>query len=207
MKGSPSPKKTPAKAKGKHGASSSPKKVVASSSSSNRNPSCTVGLVIKGLVVDSIVHGGAADFQGAGRICTGDYIVAVDDVPVDSESVIRAIIGSDVVGSRVKLTLHGENGKKTVELSRVLKAPPAMASQQFPVREAMRQISPAKDKENSLIQDDAFSTGKETTEVLRMSLEALHLRERQLSTDLLEVWPCFSVYFSRIFTPIFKRPR
>jgi hypothetical protein len=64
----------------------------------------TVGLMLEGCKIDNMLIGGPA--HNSGELDKGDLIIAVDDVPVTPNTVHQRLLGKDVPGSFVGLTVQ-----------------------------------------------------------------------------------------------------
>jgi hypothetical protein len=64
----------------------------------------TVGLLLTGVVIDTIVIGGPAHAH-SGQIHRGDKILSVDGIPATADNVLALLVGDDVPGSHVDLTM------------------------------------------------------------------------------------------------------
>jgi hypothetical protein len=64
----------------------------------------TVGLMLEGCKIDNMLIGGPA--HNSGELDKGDLIIAVDDVPVTPDTVHQRLLGKDVPGSFVCLTVQ-----------------------------------------------------------------------------------------------------
>lgn len=63
-----------------------------------------VGLLLQGCTVDQLVVGGPA--YNSGELDKGDEIVRVDGVAVDTDTLLKTLIGADAPGSTVTLHVH-----------------------------------------------------------------------------------------------------
>ena len=64
----------------------------------------TVGLLLTGVTIDTIVIGGPAHAHST-QIQRGDKILSVDGVAATADNVLTLLVGDDVPGSHVDLTL------------------------------------------------------------------------------------------------------
>eukprot|EP00960_Hanusia_phi_P037590 753023-Hanusia_phi.AAC.8 len=83
------------------------------------NVGMTVGLMLKGTAIDDMVIGGPAHHSNAFE--RGDTIVRVDGKEVNAETVLRALVGDDVPGGLVDITIKKISGMTlTTSLRRAL---------------------------------------------------------------------------------------
>ena len=66
----------------------------------------TVGIVVEGLEISVIVPGGPCDrdFDGV-RIQPHDLLMAVNGRPCDPDTLFEDLVGDDVIGSPVQITI------------------------------------------------------------------------------------------------------
>jgi hypothetical protein len=78
----------------------------------------TVGLVVEGLEISAVVPGGPLDqdFNGI-RVEPHDLLVAVDGKACEPETLFRDLLGDDVVGSPVRITIKKAGSSKHVDLN------------------------------------------------------------------------------------------
>ena len=83
------------------------------------NTRSTVGIMFVGSTIDNMVIGGPA--YNCQRLSKGDILCKVDDEPVDVHTLHDKLIGSDVPGSLVKITVCSstQNEEKEVVLTRM----------------------------------------------------------------------------------------
>lgn len=87
--------------------------------SSGFNTKTTVGIMFVGSTIDNMVIGGPA--YNCQRLNKGDILCKVDDEPVDVHTLHDKLIGSDIPGSLVKITVRSptQNKEKEVVLTRM----------------------------------------------------------------------------------------
>ncbi|MGB1602211.1 MAG: hypothetical protein ACPIOQ_56305, partial [Promethearchaeia archaeon] len=78
----------------------------------------TVGLVVEGLEISAVVPGGPLDqdFNGI-RVEPHDFLVAVDGKVCEPETLFRDLLGDDVVGSPVRITIKKAGSSNHVDLN------------------------------------------------------------------------------------------
>lgn len=79
----------------------------------------TVGLLLTGVVIDTIVIGGPAHAH-SNQINRGDKILSVNGVPATADNVLTLLVGEDVPGSHVDVTMTRSKASSafTVKLTR-----------------------------------------------------------------------------------------
>ncbi len=77
----------------------------------------TVGLQLDGCVVDNMVVGGPA--FNCRRIHEGDTILSIDGKTVTNDNIMTSLVGLDLPGSAVTLTLDQKGVTKDVSLKRM----------------------------------------------------------------------------------------
>ena len=82
----------------------------AQQSASHFRTKTTVGMMLKGCIVDSLVVGGPS--YNSRQLDRGDVVVKVDGEVVDNDTILNALIGNDVPGSEVLLTIY-KGGKQS----------------------------------------------------------------------------------------------
>ena len=94
--------------------------VPAASNSSGFRTKSTVGMMLNGCVIDSLVVGGPG--YNCGQLDRGDVILKVDGDTVTKDDILDALIGADVPGSEMSLTVQkgGKAGNvRVVRLQRI----------------------------------------------------------------------------------------
>jgi hypothetical protein len=64
----------------------------------------TVGIMFNGLTIDNMVVGGPA--YNSGQLEQGDVVLQIDHAPITAEGLLPALIGSDIPGTTVTLTVR-----------------------------------------------------------------------------------------------------
>ena len=92
----------------------------AQGSSSCFRTKSTVGMMLNGCVVDSLVVGGPG--YNSGQLDRGDVVIKVDQTVVDKDTILAALVGDDAPGSEVSLTIQkgGRTGNvRVISLQRM----------------------------------------------------------------------------------------
>jgi hypothetical protein len=79
-------------------------------------PRCSVGLVLNGMVIDDLVVGGPAFLTG--QLEPGDVIVQANNQPITAENIHAALIGDDIPGSTITITV--KKGQKIKQQQQTL---------------------------------------------------------------------------------------
>ena len=156
---------------------------------SERYPVCRqVGLMLNGMAIDNMVVGGPA--YNSGQLQQNDVIVQIDGMPVSNENIHDSLLGSDIPGSTVTITVR--RGYR--DLNRVSEKPdPLWFAKATPFKETAT-------RDNSNIQGG-------TTHVVvltRMATEVIADRRRMFELlTIMKVCPIFvlGIHNQRDSTP------
>ena len=145
-------------------------------------------MMLKGLAIDNMVIGGPA--HNTGLLEKGDLIIAIDGVAVTEETIHAALLGDDIPGSQVVLTIR----RSTIPELNFIDAG-SIASAVFRHADAVFNPNGSNSRENSPL------TNKNTREVVlvRMATEIIADRRHmfELFTEMKVTTCAFHSFLSQ----------
>ena len=147
----------------------------------NNRPKTSLGIGLRGLLVDYIIPGGPAHLSE--QLEKGDQIVTIDRTPVGPDTITKQIMGNDMPGTPIRLEVIKQSSGKTVEITLVRANLQAMQSA---IKVFERVLELRLNAASTRAQEEAYFPNRRTTQrILEQLEEALDIdmlsKSRQLT--------------------------